>query len=403
MGAVDASKSIGDNTIPTDSSGNLVANIVPRTGLATDLLALTNATGEIASATDEAAIIQLNANSIGGSTKYTPNTNVLKFVGSVGNNTFNIPHYEFETLLIDCGNTPAVVVNTTGIKGSPKIGQEILFTISGSLGTQQLCTLPFVPVTGGTITLEHVSGSYTHSAKLRYTLVGWVLVEHNYHALVAGRICVVNAGTGTPPSALAGQSSIAIGDGTSATGVSTIALGPTNTVDGDWSTCIGIGLTANASSEFIDPTAAIQYTLSGQTPTTTPFQATLTKDWGVPDTLAMASSNRGFFETLGSVTGGTGMYFAFDIDIKIIETVTPANFARLQREVIFYWNGTLGSTPTLISSRTIGTDLNIGMAGMSVAITGVAVTANLPILNIVLTGIIGRSLAAAARIKQVTV
>ena len=52
-------------SFPTDANGNIIANIIPRTGLLASLQSLTNATnpGELASATDTPAIVQINASS----------------------------------------------------------------------------------------------------------------------------------------------------------------------------------------------------------------------------------------------------------------------------------------------------------------------------------------------------
>lgn len=74
-----------------NSAGELVANIVPRTGTLAELKNSIGSAGELASATDQAAIIKFNGTTVGGDVFYSVPRTTSK--STVYENAINIPSY----------------------------------------------------------------------------------------------------------------------------------------------------------------------------------------------------------------------------------------------------------------------------------------------------------------------
>ena len=119
--------------IPVDVNGNAVANVIPRTGFLENLLSLGGNAGELASATDDAAIVQFNGTP-GGAKAFYPSLPIYIVPVVLGTTTYSIP------LAVSIYVPNVVGVNNPTLSTSevPKLGQRIVFN------TETNCTFESV-------------------------------------------------------------------------------------------------------------------------------------------------------------------------------------------------------------------------------------------------------------------
>lgn len=309
---------------PLDGSGNAVANVVPRTGTLSNLLSLSGGAGELASATDEPAIVQFTGTP-GGATAFYPGAPIYVVPRVLGTNSYVAPLTNKIVMPFVSG---AAVANVT-ISGAPKIGHAV------AVEAHQLCTFYASPVSEGC------------GATFRWSGTSWVRDATTY-------ILPSTTFGGYPPTAIGGaifsdlsMAVGAVGIGFEADASNTMAtiLG-TGTTFWDGSSVLGI-------SSQIQNTAIHHVVLGGVTTTASQVK-TLTLDRGaVTETSVLA---------IPPVRG------SYDIHVLLIANAgNTTSCCRMERE--FLVNAASGGA-TINTPATTGlpSDVNVGMAGASLNI-----------------------------------
>lgn len=145
---LEAGFSIGP-VLETDANGNVIANIVPRTGLLSDLLALDGGNGEISVATDKRALVQHNG-VVGGALPFYPSQRwfeISTMFGSVSipSGTAGAPVPLMRLIAESNDLDPFGVISVNGIEVSLPVD-----SVSASATISINATLTFGPSAAGT-------------------------------------------------------------------------------------------------------------------------------------------------------------------------------------------------------------------------------------------------------------
>lgn len=310
--------------IPVDVNGNAVANIIPRTGFLENLLSLGGNAGELASATDDAAIVQFNGTP-GGAKAFYPSLPIYIVPVVLGTTTYSIP------LAVSIYVPNVVGVNNPTLSTSevPKLGQRIVFN------TEMNCTFASVFLSS--------NSSYT----LYWDGTEWLTEK--------SEVLPSSTYAGNPPYALAGAvfsnlpsalGAVGIGPNADASNEGASLLGPGSTL---WNYSVVLGLTAIAPNTGIH-----NLVLSGIT-TTSSQTKILTIDRATASEL-----NTLVFPPIRGI---------YDVSVVLIANAgNTTACCRMERAFIVNVTGSGVQSITIPATTGLPTDINTGMTGASVSI-----------------------------------
>ena len=315
--------------IAFDAKGDLILNIVPRTGTLASLLALDGGAGEIASATDAPALVKLTGNA-GEAVALMP-------FGTVRVQSITAVSFVFPALTIK-PDARIVTINPTNV------GSGTATIAAGTFIGQPLRVMMLTGGGGGTLTGLPVDGSTTsissnQALDLVWTGTAWHLENQTTFAGNGLGAFGLFLGVAT------GAGAIAIGQNAQAAGAKSLAVGPV--------TAAGIGEVAIAAG-----TKASRRMIGLQGATTTAASTELTADGA-----AATAANRYKPAASGSVAA------VARIKVTVSGKDTAGNnVCQFVREAVILSDGI---TATLVNSPTPPADVVSGITGTPGATLGV--------------------------------